>query len=65
MIDKDTMVEDLLELPGVIAYCVKNGVSPFTCSGGYPQSLGKLLEIRKIPDPESFIKGLNELLKQA
>jgi hypothetical protein len=41
---------------------VKNGVSLFTCSGGYPCSLGRLLADRGVPDPDGFIVGLNAYL---
>ncbi|NMC51025.1 MAG: hypothetical protein GYA47_16600, partial [Desulfovibrio sp.] len=58
----DTLVESILDMPGAISYCVKNGVSLFTCSGGYPCSLGKLLAARGVPDPEGFIAGLNAFL---
>ncbi len=63
MITKDTPVESILDLPGVIAYCIKNGVSPYTCAGSYPLTLGKLLETRRVPDPEGFIQGLNEVVE--
>jgi len=64
MITKDTPVEEILDLPGAIAYCIKNGVSPFACSGGFPRGLGKLLELRKVPDPDGFIVGLNDLVNK-
>lgn len=64
MVTPDTLVEEVLDRPGVIAYCIKNGITPFTCSGDYPCSLGKLLETRKHPDPDGFIAGLNALLAQ-
>jgi hypothetical protein len=63
-ITRDTPVEEILDLPGVINYCIKNGVSPFACSGAYPCGLGQLLEVRKVADPDAFIAGLNELIRQ-
>ncbi|QLA14799.1 hypothetical protein [Desulfolutivibrio sulfoxidireducens] len=62
-ITRDTLVETILEIPGAIAYGIQNGVSFFTCSGGYPCSLGKLLADRGIADPEGFIAGLNAHLE--
>ncbi|MGE4555817.1 MAG: hypothetical protein AB7D07_03245 [Desulfovibrionaceae bacterium] len=63
-VTKETMVEDLVKLPGVVGYGVKSGVSLFACSGGHPMSLGRLLEIRKIADPDGFIDGLNAFLSE-
>jgi len=64
MITKDTLVEEVLDMPGAISYCIKKGVSPFTCSGDYPRSIGFLLEARKVEDPDGFIAGLNELARR-
>jgi hypothetical protein len=61
-ITRDTLVEKIMDMPGAISYCVKNGVSLFTCSGGYPCSLGRLLADRGVPDPDGFIVGLNAYL---
>lgn len=61
MITKDTPADALLDIPGVIAYCIARGVSPYTCSGDYTQSLGRLLTLRDVPDPDGFIAGLNLL----
>ncbi|EFL51469.1 hypothetical protein DesfrDRAFT_1908 [Solidesulfovibrio fructosivorans JJ]] len=61
MITRNTPAEAILDIPGVIAYCIAKGVSPYTCSGDYTQSLGRLLELRDVADPEGFIAGLNKL----
>lgn len=61
MITRNTPAEAILDIPGVIAYCIGKGVSPYTCSGDYTQSLGRLLELRDVPDPDGFIAGLNRL----
>lgn len=63
MITKDSLVEEVLNLPGAVSYCVRHGVSAFSCSGEFPCTLGRLLEIRKVGDPEAFIAGLNALLE--
>jgi hypothetical protein len=63
-VTKDTLGEEILKLPGVVTYFIMNGVTPFTCSGEYPCSLGKLLETRNLPDPDGFIAGLNRHLEQ-
>jgi len=64
MITRNTQVEDIVDIPGVIAYFIEHGVSPITCSGPYPQRLGRLLEIKNVPDPDSFIEGLNAFLRE-
>jgi len=63
MVTKDTLVEDIVNTPGVVSYFIQNGFSPVTCSGAYSQTLGRLLEIKKVSDPDAFIKGLNDFLK--
>jgi hypothetical protein len=64
MITRDTQVEEIVKIPGIISYFIQNGVSPITCSGAYSQNLGRLLEIKKVPDPDAFIEGLNHFLKE-
>ena len=64
MITKDTPVEDIVKIPGMVTYFIMNGVSLVTCSGAFPQTLGRLLEIKKVSDPDAFIKGLNDYLKE-
>lgn len=61
MITRNTPAEAILDIPGVIAYCIARGVAPYTCSGDYTQSLGRLLELRDVADPDGFIAGLNTL----
>lgn len=63
MVTRDTQVEGIVKIPGVISYFIEHGVSPITCSGAYPQALGRLLEVKKVPDPEAFIEGINAFLK--
>ena len=55
MITKDTPVEEIMQKYDVLAYFLENGISPFSCAGAFPQSLGKLLEIKKVKDPDAFI----------
>ena len=59
MITKDTPVEEIMQKYDVLTYFLENGVSPFSCAGAFPQNLGKLLEIKKVKDPDAFIAGLN------
>ena len=63
-ITKDTMVEDVFRVPGVLVYCLMNRVSIFSCAGAYPQSFGRLLEQKKVADPDAFLVGLNEFLTE-
>ncbi|OIQ08077.1 hypothetical protein MOOR_23570 [Moorella thermoacetica] len=59
-----TRVEELVEQhPEVVHYFIRHGVSPFFCDGAFPSDLGRLLEIKKVPDPDSFINGLNYFLR--
>ncbi|MEA4902690.1 hypothetical protein [Desulfitobacterium sp.] len=62
MITKETLVEEILQESDVITYFIQNRVSPFSCAGPFPQSLGKLLAIKNVNDPEAFIAGLNDFL---
>jgi hypothetical protein len=64
MITRDTQVEDIVDIPGIVGYFIQNGVSPITCSGAFPQTLGRLLEIKKVADPDAFIDGLNAFIKE-
>lgn len=64
IITKDTLVEDIVKIPGIIAYFIQEGVSPISCSGAFPMTLGKLLEVKKAPDPEAFIHGLNVFVNE-
>ena len=64
MITRDTQVEQIVRIPGIVSYFIQRGVSPVTCSGAFPQTLGRLLEIKKVPDPKVFIAELNAFLKQ-
>lgn len=63
-ITKDTMVEDVYKVPGILEYCLQNRVTIFTCSGAYPRSFGDLLAIKKVENPEAFLDGLNAYLKE-
>lgn len=58
-ITKDTQVEEIMKIKGVVSYFIEHGVSPISCSGAFPQSLGKLLSLKKVADPDAFIEGLN------
>lgn len=60
MIDKDTLLEDIVKLPGVIEYFIEAGISPVSCSGAFPMTVGRLLEMKKIPNPEAFLEGLRK-----
>lgn len=60
-ITRNTPAEAILNIPGVVAYCLAMGVSPYTRLGDYAQRLGRLLELRDVADPDGFIAGLNRL----
>jgi hypothetical protein len=60
VITRDSQVEDLLNLGGAVAWCIQRGVSPFSCSGAFPGTLGRLLELKGVADVDGFIRELNE-----
>jgi hypothetical protein len=64
MITRDTQVEEIVKIPAIISYFIQKGFSPITCSGTYSKTLGRLLEIKKVPDPDAFIEELNKFLKE-
>lgn len=63
MITLDTRVDEIMKVPGIVNYCIQKGVSLITCSDVFPDTLGKLLEIKNVHDPKSFIKDLNDYLE--
>ncbi|KLU60650.1 hypothetical protein CEB3_c30330 [Peptococcaceae bacterium CEB3] len=66
MINRDSPVEEIMEIPGVMMFFIENGISPFSCAGSFPGSLGKLLELKRVsPEKqEAFIKALNEFAEK-
>ena len=65
MITRDTQVEDLLQLPGAMAFCIQRRVSPFSCHGAYPDTLGRLLERRGVADIDGFLRDLQAAVASA
>ena len=51
-----------MNIPGIVNYCILRGVSLITCSDVFPDTLGKLLEIKNVLDPEAFVDDLNDYL---
>ena len=63
MITLQTNVEDIVnDYPQAITYGIENGVSFVFCVGAFPTTIGDLLRIKKVADPDAFVKGLNEYL---
>lgn len=63
-VTRKTRVEELVEqYPEAVPYFIRHGVSPIFCDGAFPTDLGRLLEIKKVPNPDSFIKCLNHFLR--
>ncbi|MDR3672103.1 MAG: hypothetical protein P4L36_14745 [Holophaga sp.] len=62
MITRETQVEDLMRIPGVLVWCIQHGFSPFSCSGAFPGTFGKLLELKGVKDADRFIQELNEAM---
>jgi hypothetical protein len=64
LITAETQVEEIMEkYPQTVAYFIKNKVSPFSCAGAFPKTLGELLAARNVGDAAGFIKGLNEMIE--
>jgi len=61
MIDKDTLLEDIVKIPGVIEYFIEAGISPVSCSGAFPMTVGRLLEMKKVANVDAFLEGLRTL----
>ncbi|HHY68740.1 MAG TPA: hypothetical protein GYA09_00875 [Firmicutes bacterium] len=60
----DTLVEEILnKFPETMSFFIENGVSPFSCSGAYPSSLGELLKRTGKEDAAEFVKKLNEYIQ--
>ncbi len=60
----DTLVEEILnKFPETMSFFIENGVSPFSCSGAYPSSLGELLKRTGKGDAEEFVRKLNEYIQ--
>jgi len=56
-------VEELMDkYPETVAYFIMNKVSPISCAGAYPKTLGEMLASKNIQDIDGFIKGLNDFM---
>lgn len=65
LITADKQVEELMEkYPETCTYFIMNKVSPISCAGPYPTTLGELLTKKKVQNFDAFIKGLNDFLEQ-
>ena len=62
MITQESELEDLMKKPGIISWFIQHGVSPFSCYGTFPGTLGKLLEIKHVSHVQAFIRELNDFL---
>lgn len=56
-------MEEITKIPGVVNFCIQKGVSLITCSDVFPDTLGKLLKIKHVLDPDSFVNELNDYLR--
>jgi len=63
MVTVDTPVEKVLEdHPACISYFIQRRLSPFTCAGAFPTTLGDWLRARDVEDVEEFVAGLQRFL---
>lgn len=66
IITTDTQVEVLLEQhPEAVRYFILNKLSPFSCAGAYPKTLGEMLTDCCVDDIAGFIAGLNAALRRS
>ena len=63
LVTKDTQVEEIVKIKGLVSYFIQHGVSPISCSCAFPRSLGNLLSIKKVADPDGFIEELNKVYR--
>jgi hypothetical protein len=63
LITLDTKVEEIINIPGITGYCIQKGVSLITCSDVFPDTIGKLLALKNVPDPEAFVSDLNNYVE--
>ncbi len=63
MITRETQVEDLMKIPGIISWFIQHGISPFSCYGAFPDTVGRLLEIKRVQDVDVFLEELNDFLR--
>jgi len=62
-VTSDTQIEEVMDrYPKAVAYFIEKGVSPISCSGAFPKSLGEFLKIKKVEDIENFVNGLNDFI---
>lgn len=63
VITADVQVEDIMDnYPDSVTYFIMHKVSPISCAGAYPKTLGEMLAMKEIQDIEGFIEGLNDFL---
>jgi len=62
MVTRDTPVEELMQIPGIIGWCIHHGVSLFSCAGAFPGTVGRLLELKSVKDIDGFLRDLNDSL---
>jgi hypothetical protein len=63
VITKDTKVEEIMNITGIVTFCIQRGFSLITCSDVFPETLGKLLEIKEVHDQDSLLSDLNAYVK--
>ncbi|MGA8830506.1 MAG: hypothetical protein WB554_02770 [Desulfomonilaceae bacterium] len=51
-----------MKIPGIVTFCIQKGFSLITCSDVFPDTIGKLLEIKNMADPISSIQELNDFV---
>ena len=62
-ITADIQVEELMDkYPETVTYFIMNKVSPVSCAGAYPKTLGEMLASKKVEDIDEFIQGLNDFI---
>ena len=63
MVTRETGIEALLQTPGVVGWFIQQGISPFSCYGAFPGTVGKLLALKRVEDVDGFLARLNGFLE--
>jgi hypothetical protein len=64
LITLNTKIEEIIDVPGIVNYCVQKGVSLITCSDVFPGTIGKLLQVKNVRNPQAFVDDLNNHLQR-
>jgi hypothetical protein len=59
----EMQIEDIIEkYPQSVSFFIEKGINPIYCSGPYPTTLEKFLEIKKVTNKSDFLNDLNNFI---